>query len=337
MAKRHIIPIFVPHMGCPHDCVFCNQRKIAGQEILMTAEIARQNIEQALSIIEDKTDVQVAFYGGSFTAIEQNLRTSLLSVAHEFIKIGLLSSIRISTRPDYIDEQILSELRDFGVKTIELGAQSMDKIVLNKSKRGHTAEHVKHASMLIRQYGFELGLQVMTGLPFDNRQKSVFTANKIAGLKPDFVRIYPTVVVEQTELFEQYKNNQYEALSINNAVLLCADMLEIFDEHKIPVIRIGINPTEDLSNGKAIAGAYHPALGEMVYSEVLYRKIVKCIDDRIKVAKKAVIYVNFKDISKAIGQKRTNIIKLQELFPNVEFKVYPHENKDIFNILIKYE
>ena len=219
MKKEYIIPIFVPHLGCPNACVFCNQTKITGKQKQVTAKDVEETIEEYLKSFKDKENkVEVAFFGGSFTAIEEEKQNELLEAAYKYIKSGQVDSIRISTRPDYINKQILKRLRKYKVKTIELGVQSSNNYVLAKAKRGHTFEDVKKASKLIRFYGFTLGHQMMVGLPESTALDEINTARDLIKLKPKIVRIYPVLVIKKTELEEQYKNGEYEPLSITQAV-----------------------------------------------------------------------------------------------------------------------
>ncbi|MBR4879990.1 MAG: radical SAM protein, partial [Clostridia bacterium] len=265
----NIIPIFIPHLGCPNDCVFCNQRSIASP-FVPTKEDVKNTINEALKYSKNP---QIAYYGGSFTAIGEEKMTEYLSTAYEFIEKGLCKDIRVSTRPDCISEEILALLKKYGVSTIELGAQSMCEDVLIASKRGHTAQDVRDASKLIRESGFTLGLQIMTGLPLDNEEKSVYSAHEMVRCQPAMVRIYPVCVIDKTELADMMRLNAYSPISVDNSVETCAKLCGIFEDNGIEVIRIGLNPTEDLSNGAVLGGAYHPALGEMVRARMMHNAI----------------------------------------------------------------
>lgn len=312
-----IVPIFVPHAGCPCQCVFCNQRRIAGQSENMTPEKARTIIEQALAVLPKGSMPQAAFYGGSFTAIPVEQQEALLAVTDLYLQAGKLSGVRLSTRPDAIDEAILTRMRAHGVQVIELGAQSMDDMVLALVKRGHTARDTVHASKLVQQAGISLILQTMAGLPGDSRETVCRTAEQIALLHPDGVRIYPTAVLPQTELYELWKSGNYQPLDIETAAVWCADMLEIFQREHIPVIRIGLNPTEEL-NQIVAAGAYHPAMGELAYGEVWYRKLYHQLENSTD----EVIYVPNRELSRAIGHKKRNLIRLREAFPERNVKIH---------------
>ena len=321
MDKYKLVPIFVPHLGCPNDCVFCNQRQISGQMKQTSIEEVYKILEKAKEQMGDV--LEVAFYGGSFTAICESLQNELLDVALKFTQ-----RIRVSTRPDAINRDILTRLKSKGVKIIELGAQSMCDDILIHSKRGHTALDTKTASKLIKEFGFTLGLQTMVGMPFDTYDNLIYTTNEICKLEPDFVRIYPIVVLKDTELYNMYKNGEYTPLSIDDAVDLCADTLEIYRKNKIKVIRIGLNPSEDLSSDEELTGAYHPALGQMVSSKIYFNKMVKLIENYKE--HDVTFGVNKSEISTAIGQKRINAIKLyNEYNKTIKIKAIDIEKNEI--------
>lgn len=312
-ARESIIPIFVPHLGCPNDCVFCNQRRISGSRQPAGAEDVKEAIEKAAALLPLGAKRQLAFYGGSFTAIPVAEQLSLLAAAKEELDRGRIDSIRLSTRPDAIDGAVLKRLRDFGVETIELGAQSMDEEVLLLSGRGHTARDVEQASRLIKDWGFRLILQMMTGLPGDTPEKSVETARRIAALKPDGVRIYPTVIVRDTALFDLWQAGRYKEHTVEDAVEICAMLLPIFEEAGIPVIRLGLNPTEELSGGAAAGGAYHPALGELVKSRIMYSE-ARSLLAGTEPGSRVTLEVGKGKTSQMTGQHRQNIEKLSREF-----------------------
>ncbi len=318
-----IIPIFIPHVGCPHDCVFCNQKKIAGKVLAPTTEDVRGIIEAALS--KTQKTAEVAFYGGSFTAIPREEMTAYLSAVAPYIGDGRVSGIRLSTRPDAIDEEILDILSKRKVRTIELGAQSMDDAVLKKAGRGHTSADVKKASKLILERGFSLILQMMTHLPGSNCQKDIETAKKIAELGPTGVRVYPTVVVSDTALCDMWKKGSYIPATVEDAATLGAEILEIFEERNIPVIRFGLNPTDDLSAGDALAGAYHPALGEMARSALFYKKLSALIEKEGVKGKKLDVFVARGKTSVATGQKKRNTKKLCEKYGFSDVRIHEDE------------
>ena len=298
-----IIPVFIPHEGCPHDCVFCNQRRIAAP-VSPKPEDVREQVCTALQTAGE--GAQVAFYGGSFTAIDPEKQEAYLASVS-----GLPVTIRVSTRPDAIDEETLARLERYGVKTIELGAQSMSDAVLARSGRGHSAEDTRRACRMIRAHGgFELILQLMCGLPGDEDTR-LYSAREAAKLRPDGVRIYPVVVVRDTSLYDLWQAGRYAPLTVDEGARAAAQMLEVFLEAKIPVVRVGLNPTEELSSGGAAAGAYHPALGEMARSYVYLSRILAAAGTQR--TGKLTIYVNQNRISQAIGVHRANLKALREL------------------------
>lgn len=265
MAKFKIIPIFVPHKGCPHQCSFCNQKHITGQLEEMTSAKAHEIIELYLSTIDtQKFRTEIAFYGGSFTAIDLEYQNSLLEVAYEYMQKGYIKGIRLSTRPDSISMEILDNLKRFGVTEIELGVQSMCDNVLFANERGHTAKDVENAVDLIRKYDFSLGLQQMTGLYKDSDEDDLYTAEKICELKPDFVRIYPTLVFNNTNLADYYSKGLYKPHTVEHAVELCSKLKCIYEKNSIKIIRLGLLMSEDEAKNNFIAGPYHPRFRELV-------------------------------------------------------------------------
>ena len=319
-ARENIIPVFVPHLGCPNDCVFCNQRRISGSQSPATADDVRKAIQEAAALLPAGVKRQLAFYGGSFTAIPEAEQLPLLGAAKAALDEGLIASIRLSTRPDAIDGEILNILRFHGVETVELGAQSLDDEVLRLSGRGHTAEDVERSSKLIKERGFKLILQMMTGLPGDSEEKSIETARRIIALKPDGVRIYPTVVVRDTALYDLWQAGRYTPHSVEDAVSVCARLLPMFEAAGIPVIRLGLNPTDELSGGMAAAGAYHPALGEMVKSRIMLHRAEKLLED-VEAGSEVTIGVHKSKVSQMTGQKRCNITALCRGFALASLKV----------------
>ena len=247
MQKQYVIPIFVPHLGCPNDCIFCNQKTISGEQKQVTKEDVANTVEYYLSSFkEDNAYIEIAFFGGSFTGIDVEKQEELLSAAYEFIKQGKVNGIRLSTRPDYIDKEILKRLKKYKVTTIELGVQSSNDYILKRCGRGHTFEDVKNASKLIRRFGFTLGHQMMCGLPESTRLDELNTAKDLAKLKPKIVRIYPVLVLKGTKLAKEYENGEYEPLSCNQAVEICKELYYFFQSKKIQVIRMGLQNTETI-------------------------------------------------------------------------------------------
>ncbi|MBE6992449.1 MAG: radical SAM protein [Ruminococcaceae bacterium] len=329
MAKQKIIPIFVPHLGCPCACVFCNQRRISGVTAETTADMVKSEIEAALERIGSEA-AQVAFYGGSFTAIDTEKQESLLAAAHEYVKAGKVTSIRISTRPDAIDEDVISRLKRYCVDTVELGCQSMNDEVLRLSKRGHDGAVCEKAAMMLKNAGFKVILQIMTGLPGDDGSQSLETAARVVDIKPDGVRIYPTVVVRDTELFDLWEAGVYKEHTVNDAVELCAVLCGLFDKAGIPIIRLGLNPTEELSGGAAAAGAYHPALGELVRSRMWLKRLRQLLDGK-ELPQDIVITVPKGAVSLCVGQKKANIecLKSEYGLRSIKIRESDRSNGDI--------
>ncbi len=302
--KHANISLFVPHMGCPHQCSFCNQKTISGSVKELTADEVTETLEKAILDNNEPLNTEIAFFGGSFTAIPKAYMVSLLEAAKPFIDKGYFSGIRISTRPDAIDSQTLDVLKKYRVQSIELGAQSTDDDVLVLNRRGHTRQDIFNASELIKEKGFSLGLQMMTGLLGDTDEKTLKTCDDIISLKPDTVRIYPTIVLEGTHLGEMYKTGEYIPQSLENAVRICAELLKKFYDNDIKVIRLGLHSGGNVEDG-FLAGPYHPAFGELCESAIylnIARNKIKAFDtDR-----NTVIYVNPREISKMTGQKGCN-------------------------------
>lgn len=272
-------------------------------------------IEIAINSLKENTvDAEIAFFGGSFTAIDREYMLSLLEATVPYI--DRFKGIRISTRPDYINEEILTVLKKYKVTAIELGAQSMDDQVLKANNRGHNSDDVVKASHLIKKYGFSLGLQMMTGLYKSTYEADIETALKFISLKPDTVRIYPTVIMKNTELESLYRENEYIPYSFEDTVDLCARLLSMFDEHNITVIRLGLHHSESLQKDM-VAGVYHPAFRELCESKIMLDKALRLLKEN-KVYDRCEIMVSPSCISKMIGNKRSNILRLNELGYNVK-------------------
>lgn len=315
--RRRIIPIFVPHLGCPNQCVFCDQKRISGSLFPACGDTVRHTLDAL-----NGTGYELAFYGGSFTAIETERQKELLSAAEPYRASGLISSIRVSTRPDAIDAEVLARLHRYGVETIELGAQSMTEDVLRRSGRGHSALDTQRAAALIKKAGFQLILQLMTGLPGESRQSALISAQRLAALGPDGVRLYPTVILRGTALEELWRRGEYKEHTVEDAVECCADILPVFEAAHIPVIRLGLNPTEELSGGAVAGGAYHPALGELVKSRIWLRRMREALRD-IEEMVNIIIFVPPEALSQAIGQKRQNLLALMEEYRLQSLKIRP--------------
>lgn len=303
---KHInIALFVPHEGCPHMCSFCNQKTISGSAKKLTKDDIDEAVKIATEREYDKSNSEIAFFGGSFTAIDKEYMTYLLESAYPYVKKGLFKGIRCSTRPDAINDEVLSLLKKYGVTAIELGAQSMSDTVLAMNDRGHTAENVVRASELIKEHGFELGLQMMTGLYGDTDETAVETAKKIISLKPETVRIYPTVVLENTRLASLYEKGEYTPQTVDEAVKLCSVLLEMFGDADIKVIRLGLHSGGNVEVG-FVAGAYHPAFRELCESRLYFEKCRELIKKN-NITGNITIYVCPSEISKMTGHKRSNI------------------------------
>jgi len=319
-ARRSIIPFFIPHYGCEYECVFCNQRKISGIKEPVSVERLCADINKVISDTTDARHLEIALYGGSFTALPVRQQLEYLTAIQSIIGERASFSVRISTRPDYIDLETVERLKLFGVKTVELGAQSMCEDVLLLSKRGHTPEDVVIASNMIKSAGVSLVLQMMTGLLGDTAEKSVYTAKEIVRLAPDGVRIYPAVVVRDTELYDLWKKKEYKEHTVSDAVELGAELCVIFDEADIPIIRLGLNPTDELSGGQAVAGAYHPAFGELVYSRVCLNMAMRFLDG-VEPGCDVVISVSRGFMSKMVGMRRQNVKLLVDKYSLGSLKV----------------
>lgn len=322
--KKGNISIFVSHQGCPCACSFCNQKTITGKTFLPDAEYVDKTVKTALS--KKGYDYEIAFFGGSFTAIDRDYMLELLSAAYPYVKSGEVSGIRISTRPDCITEEILDLLKKYGVTSIELGAQSMDDEVLEANRRGHTAQDVLNASEMIKNAGFELGLQMMTGLYKDTAEKSLETAKKIIEIKPQTVRIYPTVVLKNTYLAELYLSGEYKPLNVDDSVELCAVLVPMFEKAGIRVIRLGLHSGSDIKENM-LSGGFHDSFGELVKSRIMVNKILELPPADYQV------FVNPRSISKLKGNGKRNIYLLMERGYNI--KIITDNGLDVDELRIK--
>ena len=320
MTKKYVIPIFLPHLGCPHDCSFCNQNKISGEKNQVTKEDVKKTIDYYLDHIQKHDgNVEVAFFGGSFTGIDEDKQNELLEAAYNYIKAGKISSIRISTRPDYINKNILKRLKKYKVKTIELGVQSANDYILKKAERGHTFADVKQASKLIRRYGFTLGHQMMVGLPDSTKIDEINTAKALIKLKPKMVRIYPVLVIKGTKLAKEYEDGTYKPLTVVQAVEVCKELVSMFNSKNIDIIRIGLQNTDEITspeqeNSEVLAGPYHPAFRQLVESSLWYDAVVNKIKKLNVKDKEVLVEVNSIDVNNVIGHKKENVKKLKEIY-----------------------
>jgi histone acetyltransferase (RNA polymerase elongator complex component) len=324
MKQHRNIPIFVPHLGCPNTCVFCNQRKISGCQKADFSAVERE-IEEALATIKNGKGVQIAFFGGSFTGIDREDMLYLLGIAKKYIDEGRVESVRLSTRPDYISEEILDILAQYGVKSIELGIQSMDDGVLKKSGRGHTAAQTERACEMITARGFELVGQMMTGLPGSDLEKDKYTAKRICEMGASGARIYPTVVFRGTELENMMARGEYESREMEKVIAEGAELIPIFARHGVKIIRIGLQSSELLTGGEETVSPYHEATGELIWARV-YRNMAETLLDRHETAGKlAVITVPKGATSKMIGQNKENSIYLKEKYSLAGIKVLENQ------------
>lgn len=309
---KHInVALFVPDEGCPHRCSFCNQKTISGKVTPLKVDEIDKAVEIALNNI-GCNEGEIAFFGGSFTAIDKEYMTQLLERAYKYVKKGLFKGIRVSTRPDCITRDILDILKDYGVSAIELGCQSMNDRVLTLNTRGHTEKDVCKAAALIREYGFELGVQMMTGLYGDSDEGAIKTAEKLISLSPDTVRIYPTIVLEGTILCELYRKGEYVPQSVDEAAELCKKLIIMFEEKGIKVIRLGLHSGGNVEDGY-VAGPYHPAFREICESKIYLDNVLAEVrKSKIKQGK-IEITVGASYVSMLTGQKKSNILKLNEM------------------------
>ena len=335
MKKHANIPIFIPHKGCPHDCIFCNQKKIAGQIKAPDVDEIKDFIEKSLKTVDKNKEIQIAFFGGSFTGIDKEEMISYLKTAYFYIEKGYVSGIRISTRPDYIDKRILDILKKYGVNSIELGVQSMDNKVLSLCERGHTSKDVIDAVKLIKEYDFELVLQMMCNL-YGSKHDDVFeTGKKIAALKPDGVRIYPTMVIKNTALEQLYRSGKYIPENLENTVEICAKLYMLFYENNINVLRMGLYSDRELiEEGNIVAGCFHPSFGELVFSKIYLDKAKEKIRGGNFKSKDIEIFVKPGSISKMAGNKKQNVTKILQEFSIKSIKIKEDSTLSDFEVKI---
>lgn len=314
--RRRIVPVFVPHLGCTHQCVFCDQRAISGR----AAPADPKTVEEALRSAQAVNAwAELALYGGSFTAVPRDTRKALLEAAQPFRASGFLRSIRISTRPDCIREEELTELAAYGVETVELGAQSMCNRVLAASGRGHAAEDTERAVGLLKACGFQVILQMMTGLPEAQAADDLYTARRLADLRPHGVRVYPTLVLRDTPLAAMWRRGEYRAKTVEEAVEVCAPILGLFLDAGIPLLRLGLHPSRELEE-KLLAGPYHPAMGELVYSRLYRDRAERLLGACPALPSAVTLLVHSGGVSKMTGQGRSNLLWLKERFALAELR-----------------
>lgn len=333
----YIIPIFVPHEGCPHDCVFCNQNKITASESdKVDASFVRNTVEEYKKTInKESATVEISFFGGTFTAIPLSKQRELLEVAKEYKVNGYIDKIRLSTRPDYIDDEILSHLKFYGVDIIELGVQSLDDEVLRRSGRGHSVEDVIRASRLIREYGFILGHQIMLGLPGDTFEKDIETTKMSIEMKPNICRIYPSLVIKDTPMEKMFLRGDYKPYSLDEAIKISKVLYTMYKDARVNIIRIGLQPTDNINaNGDVVAGPFHPSFRELVESSILNDKIYEAVS---KFDGDVEITLSNRTISKLYSNKK-------KYFNELKDKVFPKkisidlDNNILFNnVMLKVD
>ncbi|WP_312698822.1 radical SAM protein [Sedimentibacter sp.] len=314
--KMKIIPVFVPHVGCPNDCVFCNQKRITGKgSTIVDGGYVGNIIEEYKKTIDDDVYTELAFFGGSFTAIDLHLQEELLRAGKEYKDKGILHSIRCSTRPDAIDEDILNLQKKYGMDIIELGIQSLDDEVLRLSNRGHTRVQSENASRLIKEHGFVLGHQVMPGLPGSSREKDLKTCIDSIKMQPDIVRIYPTLIIKDTDLVRMYENGEYRPLTLDEAVDISALVYSIYSVNNINVIRIGLQNTENINEeNDVVAGPFHEAFRQLVEEKIYLHSIINTLKDVDLTGRHLVFSADKRLISYIAGQNKSNIKLLKEKF-----------------------
>lgn len=327
MKKHAIIPIFIPHQGCPNDCVFCNQKAITARQPDVSADDIRQTIETWLSTLTGRPGmetVEIAFFGGSFTGIPLEQQSEYLRIAHSYKARGLVQKIHLSTRPDYIDERILENLKAFDTDVIELGVQSFDDRVLQASGRGHDSRAVYRACRLIQDYGFELGIQLMIGLPEDSPQTCLYSAAETVKIGPDLARLYPTIVIEDTKLMEMYHRGLYRPLTTEEAVETTKEMYKMLFAAGIQIIRVGLKSSDLISDSGKIRGqTFHPAFRQLVEGAIAREKMEALLREALPElsdpSREVTFLSNEKWFSNLIGHQRRNRTYFDSAFPDVKF------------------
>ena len=335
--KHYIIPIFIPHYGCLHNCIFCNQRKITGKDVPVKSQEVVTIISEHLAEITEKRHIEVAFYGGSFTALTLELQSELLEPAYQALKRGEIHAIRLSTRPDCITHEIVENLMKYGVSIIELGVQSLDNKVLEASARGHNSMHVVQAVSIIKKMKLTCGIQLMPGLPLEDWTSLIATAYGIINLAPDFVRIYPTLVIANTQLADMYHEGCYKALSLSAGTARGAFLKLLFAQHGIQTIRTGLQATEELDKDNVVlAGPYHPAFGEMVDSYVFYIMLAHCVEFTCSSSKTndIIIHHHPRDTSKVRGMCNGNIKKINLIY-NIKTFILKQDGLNLDEIIFE--
>lgn len=337
MKKHAIIPIFIPHKGCPNDCIFCNQKKITAKQKAVSSTDVISIIENLLPSLKARNlqTIEVAFFGGSFTGIPIEQQSEYLKIAYDYKSKGLIDKIHMSTRPDYINKEILDNLKQYSVDVIELGVQSFNDEVLKKANRGHSSQVVYESSQLIKDYGFELGIQLMIGLPLDTMESALHSAQETVKIGPSIARLYPTIVINDTKLYDMYKSGEYKALTTEQAITITKEMYKILDDAGINIIRVGLKSTDLINeNGEINGGTYHPAFRQLVEGEIAKERIEKQIcnldinttnDSEIKIN----VYSNQHGFSNMIGNNKSNKAYFETKYPHLSIKY--KINNDLLN------
>lgn len=321
-TKYYNIPIFVPEESCPFVCIYCNQKKISGTKATPTPTETIDIIEQHLKTLpkNDKNNIiSIGFFGGNFTGIDFSLQKQYLNIANSYLKKNQISGIRLSTRPDYIDKEKLSFLKENNVTDIELGVQSTDDEVLRLSQRGYKASQVFRASKLIKEYGFTLGLQMMIGLPGDNYEKAIQTAKDIVTAGALETRIYPLLIIKDTDIDRMYKQGKYIPLSIEETINTCSELVKIFQKANVKILRLGLHPSEDLTLERdLIAGPFLPALKQMVLSKIWLDNLTPLLRQNNK-NKTLELEIAPKEANYAAGYDGINKQKILKVFKTIKF------------------
>jgi radical SAM enzyme (TIGR01210 family) len=340
-VKEHaIIPIFLPHRGCPNDCVFCNQKEITAKMEPALKEEMIETIEKYMSTLSrGKVKViEIAFFGGSFTGMPMEEQNLYLKIAKEYKDRGMIHEIRLSTRPDYIGKEILENLKRYGVDTIELGAQSFHDEVLSLSNRGHISQDIRDSAAMIKDYGFKLGIQLMIGLPGDTYERAIESAEETIKLKPDMTRIYPTITLRNTALAQMYFSGEYKPFSREEILKTTKDVYKLLVNKDIKVIRVGLKSSDLINEENAIvAGDYHPAFRQMVEAELFKEKIEEYLEGSdLTHCKKIIFYTNEKNSSNIIGHRKSNKQYFEAKYKEIQFeyKVDPSIKDNHFEALL---
>ncbi len=329
-SKHYTIPIFIPELACPHRCVFCNQEKITARQSIPTLDEVTHIVESHLQTIPTGSEIDIGYLGGNFTGIDLQQQADYLALAQKYLSHGRISGIRLSTRPDYINPQIMNLLTTYGVTAVELGVQSTDTEVLLKSGRGHTIADIEKAVNLIKSTNINLGLQMMTGLPADTKEKALQTAKAICRWGANSTRIYPTLVVKDTPLAKLWHEGKYKPQTIPQAIDWLLDIVPIFEQHQVNILRIGLHPTEGfLDKSELLDGPFHPAFAELLQTEKWHRKFQHQLNFN---KKKVLITVHPSDIPHAVGHQSKNKKWLLQQFDFVKFKQSIEVSKNSFHV-----